>query len=607
MKKNLNDVIFSKKSGFSLMEMMVVLLIVAIVMAASAPMISKKVSSGTASDNGLPLFADNSGNLLFNIASGGTKTFALGTKSIPKTNPPSLFIKTNNASNPQITLRNAKDEDLHVGYGVNKSISISDNIPASTVKSSIAIGNQTKVEANNAIAIGSGYDSNNPCAANAEKSIAIGHYAYTTNAAKQSIAIGNNSYIGGENGIAIGSRDETASSGQNCTAAQDAIAIGKRARAVGQSSTVIGNNARTEDSDSYGAVAIGTGASAYNSAVAIGSAHAKKGSAVAIGACSNADEAASIAMGASSNAKKLDSIAIGRGTTAGGTGSIAMGESSKADEASSIAIGSAHAMKAYSIAIGSGANAKNANSIAIGSGATAKNENSIAIGSGANAWDNNQIALGTTASTVYIPGDLVVKGNVHLATDKNSRVNVRLHNDFAYNTSIYTDLHYPIVSVGDNVTFDRNGTSLPSGYSDRRLKNVGDVYKGGLAELKKLEFYHYTFKKDKDKTPRVGIMAQDLQKVFPDAVIKGDDGFLRIRLEDMFYAVINAVKELDQRVTALAEQVKSNLDLTAKLQEKVTAQEKQIAELKKQNAEFEKQNADFEKRIAKLEKCYRGK
>ncbi len=62
-------------------------------------------------------------------------------------------------------------------------------------------------------------------------------------------------------------------------------------------------------------------------------------------------------------------------------------------------------------------------------------------------------------------------------------------------------------------------------------------------------------------------MAQDLQKIFPDAVVKGEDGFLRIRLEDMFYAVINAVKELDNRTSA---------------------QEKKIKELEKRIEELEK-------------------
>ena len=41
-----------------------------------------------------------------------------------------------------------------------------------------------------------------------------------------------------------------------------------------------------------------------------------------------------------------------------------------------------------------------------------------------------------------------------------------------------------------------------------------------------------------------------MQKVFPDAVKKGKDGFLTIRFEDMFFAMINAIKELDLKYEA---------------------------------------------------------
>ena len=56
-----------------------------------------------------------------------------------------------------------------------------------------------------------------------------------------------------------------------------------------------------------------------------------------------------------------------------------------------------------------------------------------------------------------------------------------------------------------------------------------------------------------------------MQKVFPNAVKKGADGFLTIRMEDMFYAVINAIKELDA---------------------KYQAQEKRINKLEKENKEL---------------------
>ena len=137
--------------------------------------------------------------------------------------------------------------------------------------------------------------------------------------------------------------------------------------------------------------------------------------------------------------------------------------------------------------------------------------------------------------------------------------------------------------------------------SDRRLKNVGEVFKGGLAELRKLEVFNYTFKNDKDKTPRVGVMAQDLQKIFPNAVTKGEDGYLRIRMEDMFYAVVNAVKELDNKLTAIAEQLKTIADDMSILKNKDAEYERVITELVEQNKALMKKNAEFEERLAKLE------
>ena len=116
------------------------------------------------------------------------------------------------------------------------------------------------------------------------------------------------------------------------------------------------------------------------------------------------------------------------------------------------------------------------------------------------------------------------------------------------------------------------------------MKNVGEVFTAGLEEIKKLEVFNYVYKKDTTKTPRVGVMAQDLMKIFPNAVFKGDDGFYRIRMEDMFYALVNAVKELDKKIDLLAEK------------------QKEIETLRAEVKSLKKDYADLEKRIEKLEK-----
>ena len=103
--------------------------------------------------------------------------------------------------------------------------------------------------------------------------------------------------------------------------------------------------------------------------------------------------------------------------------------------------------------------------------------------------------------------------------------------------------------------------------SDRRLKYVGKDNNDGLAKIKQLKVFNYVYKKDTTKTPHVGVIAQDLQKVFPNAVKKGTDGFLTIRMEDMFYAVINAIKELDAKITALQKENQELKQLVKQVQE----------------------------------------
>ena len=111
--------------------------------------------------------------------------------------------------------------------------------------------------------------------------------------------------------------------------------------------------------------------------------------------------------------------------------------------------------------------------------------------------------------------------------------------------------------------------SYYSRYSDRRLKYVGKENTSGLDKIRQLKVFNYTFKKDAKKEQHVGVIAQDLQKIFPNAVKKGADGFLTIRMEDMFYAVINAIKELDAKYQAQEKRINELEKRIEKLEAKV--------------------------------------
>lgn len=122
--------------------------------------------------------------------------------------------------------------------------------------------------------------------------------------------------------------------------------------------------------------------------------------------------------------------------------------------------------------------------------------------------------------------------------------------------------------------------------SDRRLKNIGTRSTIGLKELNQLKIYNYTFKNDKSKHSQIGVMAQDLQKVFPNSVFEGPDGYLRIRWDEMFFASLNAIKELDRKIVNLVN--------------RATKVETQIAKLEQENTSLKAQVEVLSARVEKL-------
>ena len=516
-----------KKNGFSLMEMMVVLLIVAIIAAASAPMVSKKLMRDAGAGNSPWMFAGLNGSITYNPAGDENKVAMIGSSSTPsEVGATKLYIESN-ANEPQMAFAESGGSNSIMIKVKNRSVSLS-NMPNSS---------------NEAVAIG--YSAN----INGQGGIAIG---YNTNSTVSAISIGHSAAGGGS-----------------------AVALGNNATAGGTGAVAIGNNATAGTHNGYIQP-------------------------VAIGPNARITGYQGIALGASSNVTGHGGSGLGAFTKVEGRYATAVGSNGIASGASSVVVGmQATASGESATALGPNSVASSTNTVALGYGATAQHTNSVAIGRNAKTTASNQIMLGTSSDTVIVPGTLklsgdviidgslqvcsalVVNGHSWLGMNSGARTLMRMSQENMRKEDIYMIWRNdgsddrPDMHVNNNNR--QNGTPWPS-VSDRRLKNVGEVFKGGLDKIEQLKVYNYTFKNDPEKIPYVGVIAQDLQKVFPNAVFKGEDGFLKIRWDEMFYALINAVKELDIR----------------------TAND--TAALKKQIAELEKQNQELEKRLEKLEK-----
>lgn len=141
-------------------------------------------------------------------------------------------------------------------------------------------------------------------------------------------------------------------------------------------------------------------------------------------------------------------------------------------------------------------------------------------------------------------------------------------------------------------------------YSDLRLKNIGEEFTLGLDGLNKLKFYNFTFKNDKNKTPHVGVIAQDLQKVFPNAVTKDDKGFLLIRWDEMFYSALNAIKELNTQIIAITENIQT---ITKDITDLKALTEKQQTVIDAQAKTITEQQEELQSLAARIEKLERKK
>ena len=501
----------------------------------------------------------------------GTGNVTIGDNSLTSVTTGDGNIGLGNEANPAITTASKT-----IAIGTNSvassigAIAIGSNLTSSEahgpeqdaaqarVSYSIAIGNNATSGANsgggqNSIAIGNQAKANSTNDSGTS-GIAIGAYS---NAGDHSVALGTsalNSNTTGSDNIAVGTsalKSNTTGSG-NTAIGENTLYMNTR----GEDNIAIGRNALYQSDTGGGNIAIGyqamyyqndinTGNTAvgYQAMVGTNSASNYHNTAIGYRALSRAGNSAENAgQNTAVGSSALENNVTGFANTA--IGSDALNTVRQGD---------------YNTGLGyyACANVTGSNKTCIG--ASSGPSYSAALGQGT----EKTIFLGDADTTVYIPGNLVVGKRAFIGASLGDSGTKR--NCLFYNTERGWHGVYGYKGSGDRDSWGFNmddmingrmwgdfrlGFTLKNYISDRRLKYVGTNNNDGLDKIKQLKVFNYVYKKDTTKTPHVGVIAQDLQKVFPNAVQKGKDGFLTIRMEDMFYAVINAIKELDAKYQA---------------------------------------------------------
>ncbi|MCR4327797.1 MAG: tail fiber domain-containing protein [Nanoarchaeota archaeon] len=146
--------------------------------------------------------------------------------------------------------------------------------------------------------------------------------------------------------------------------------------------------------------------------------------------------------------------------------------------------------------------------------------------------------------------------------------------------------------------------SCMADFSDSRLKNITSNFSGSLEKLKDLKVVEFKWN-DKAKELRpfynnktnFGLIAQEVEKVFPELVVNGTDGYLRLNYEDFSPILIQAINELNEKTSS------SILDLskdTLKINGEIKDLKIENSKMRVENIELKNKNNELNKTVTNL-------
>ena len=348
-------------------------------------------------------------------------------------------------------------------------------------------------------------------------------------------------------------------------------------RASGVGSTVFGFNniAGRSDAESLGITGDDIGQAVFgyasratgNVSFAAGQRNTASGSkSVAMGNFNYATGDSTIALGKENWAEGGSTIAIGYKNHAAGGGSVALGQENVAWGTTNFTSGYQNTAGNTNAAVGTGGSA-----VAMGKYNTASADASMALNRSTSAINqaSTSMGLGTTADNV---------GMLAIGVNNAAGIGDTVGSNGEQPSYYFVDGQYTgstpgvafVIGNGDvngsnglagnnpsnAFVVNYDGSATLSGdltiNSDMRLKSNIISLSGALAKLLEIDGKAYTMKSN-EKDAKIGLLAQDVQKVLPELVKESDDkqGTLSVNYQGLIPVLINAIKEQQKQIDEL--------------------------------------------------------
>ena len=233
----------------------------------------------------------------------------------------------------------------------------------------------------------------------------------------------------------------------------------------------------------------------------------------------------------------IGQTAFGYGTQATGNASFSAGEGTEASGSHAVAFGiNTTASGSYSTAMGEGTTASGRRSTALGKTTIASDFASLVIGqfNSSGSSVTNSATVFSTSNTAF------VIGNGTASNSKSDAFKVMFNGD----ATVSNDL-----TVSGDITIS----------SDARLKSNIVSLGATLSKLLLIDGKSYIMNKSGEE--KIGVLAQDIQKVFPELVSEDDNEMLSVNYQGLVPVLINALKEQQVEIEKLKEQEKRIIKL----------------------------------------------
>ena len=165
-----------------------------------------------------------------------------------------------------------------------------------------------------------------------------------------------------------------------------------------------------------------------------------------------------------------------------------------------------------------------------------------------------------SGGNVFIGEDIGIPSGVTAPVAGGAYLNIgdKIVGRFSPNNSNFhqEDLHFKTPNFNIRGTGDSRGVlyyRINVGTSDVRLKKDIKPYTKGIEELANLKTYNFFYKFDEKGEPmKVGILAQDLKKIMPEAVSLNEENRYVVNYAYINMAMVNAAKDIKKENDALS-------------------------------------------------------